>query len=289
CELPFFEREIEEALHNIYEHDYKDDQTLEATSLRFRLLRDNGFNVQCVDMFSMFKDNEGNFKKSLISDMEGLPELYEAAIFFCAHGEDILEEALAFITTHPGLEKAASTIRYPLSASVSHAVYRPNRKSLPTLEARRFISIYGENASHDNMLLKFTELDFSLLQISHKEEWWKDLNFVTRLPFTRNRVVEYLTSITDDIYDAYGTFEELQLLTDAIANTKEIRNHKRTKHIDRKYHIIREAVADRIVDVIKVASKDNFVDPFCWDCQYAPWRSRKIIPTIFSHESMYEG
>ncbi|MBA0880824.1 hypothetical protein Goshw_028826 [Gossypium schwendimanii] len=213
-------------------------------------------------MFSMFKDNEGNFKKSLISDMEGLPELYEAAIFFCVHGEDILEEALAFITTHLGLEKAASTIEYPLLASVSHAVYRSNHKSLPTLGARRFISIYGENASHDNMLLKFAE------QILKK--------------------LTDLTSITDDIYDAYGTFEELKLLTDAIANTKETRNHKRTKHIDRKYHIIREAVADRIVDVIKVASKDNFVDPFCWDCQYAPWCSRKIIPTIFSNGSMYE-
>ncbi|KAH1083187.1 hypothetical protein J1N35_022948 [Gossypium stocksii] len=122
-------REIEEALHNIYEHDYKDDQTLEATSLRFRLLRDNGFNVRC-DMFTKFKDNEGNFKKSLTSDMEGLLELYEAA-HLCVHGEDILEEALAFITTHLGLEKAAGTIEYPLSASVSHALYRHIRKSLP--------------------------------------------------------------------------------------------------------------------------------------------------------------
>ncbi|MBA0635603.1 hypothetical protein Godav_029234 [Gossypium davidsonii] len=96
--------------------------------------------------------------------MEGLLELYEAA-YLCVHGEDILEEALAFITTHLGnLEKAAGagTIEYPLSASVSRALYRPNRKSVPRLEARRFISIYGENASLDNMLLKFAELDFSL-------------------------------------------------------------------------------------------------------------------------------
>ncbi|MFQ6635372.1 hypothetical protein Gotur_011645 [Gossypium turneri] len=42
-----FEREIEEALHNIYEHDCNDDQTLEATSLRFRLLRENGFSFHC--------------------------------------------------------------------------------------------------------------------------------------------------------------------------------------------------------------------------------------------------
>ncbi|MBA0845584.1 hypothetical protein Goarm_000052 [Gossypium armourianum] len=138
----------------------------EQTRRMIKLAMDDGLlhlidTIKWLDMFSKFKDNEGNFKKSLISDMEGLLELYEAP-HLCVHGEDILEEALAFITTHLGLEKAAGTIEYPLSASVSHALYRPNRKSLPRLEARRFISIYGENASHDNMLLKFAELDFSL-------------------------------------------------------------------------------------------------------------------------------
>ena len=48
----------------------------------------------------------------------------------------------------------------------------------------------------------------------------------------------------------------------AIANTKESRHHRRTKHIDRKYHLIREAVGDKIVDVVKIASEDNLADPF---------------------------
>jgi len=47
----------------------------------------------------------------------------------------------------------------------------------------------------------------------------------------------------------------------AISNTKETRNHKRTKHIDRKYHIIREAVEDGIVDVVKINTEDNLADP----------------------------
>ncbi|KAA3472497.1 (+)-delta-cadinene synthase isozyme XC14-like [Gossypium australe] len=158
-------REIEEALHNIYEHDYKDDQTLEATSLQFRLLKDNGFTVQS-DMFNKFKDNERNFKKSLTSDMEGLLDLYEAA-HLRVHGDDIIEESLAFNTTHSSLAKVAGTIEYPLSAFVSHAVYRPIRKSWLRLEARRFISIYGDDASHDELLMNFVELGFNLLQISH--------------------------------------------------------------------------------------------------------------------------
>ncbi|KAK7312994.1 hypothetical protein VNO77_37306 [Canavalia gladiata] len=71
--------------------------------------------------------------------------------------------------------------------------------------------------------------------------WWKDLNIATNLPFARDRLVELyfwtlgvyfepqfsfgrrlmtkvisMMSIIDDIYDLYGTFEELQLFMDAI-------------------------------------------------------------------------
>lgn len=43
-----FQKEIEDALQDIYDHDYKDDEEcLKATSLRFRLLRENGFSFQC--------------------------------------------------------------------------------------------------------------------------------------------------------------------------------------------------------------------------------------------------
>ncbi|KAL4352950.1 hypothetical protein GQ457_06G022510 [Hibiscus cannabinus] len=115
------------------------------------------------------------------------------------------------------------------------------------MDATRFIVIYQGDASHDKTLLKFAELDFNLLQNSHKEElcklyrWWKDLNFSTKLPYARDRLVECyfwmlgmyfepqysfgreiltkvvtMLSIMDDTYDSYGTIEELQLFTDAI-------------------------------------------------------------------------
>ncbi|KAH1083866.1 hypothetical protein J1N35_023627 [Gossypium stocksii] len=188
-----FEREMEEVLLSIYEHDCKDDQTLEATSLQFRLLRENGFGVPC----------------------------------------DILEEALGFTTTHLGLAKAAGTIEYPLSALVSHALYQPIRKGLSRLEARRFISFYQDDASHNKTLLKFAELDFNL--------WKNGLDLATKLPFARDRLAEgylwilgvyfepqysfareilakaiVMLTLMDDIYDAYGTLEELQLLTNAV-------------------------------------------------------------------------
>ncbi|KAH1114337.1 hypothetical protein J1N35_007715, partial [Gossypium stocksii] len=47
-----------------------------------------------------------------------------------------------------------------------------------------------------------------------------------------------------------------------IANTKETASQKRTKNIDRKYHIIKVAVTEEIVDVVKVTLEDNLTDSF---------------------------
>lgn len=77
---------------------------------------------------------------------------------------------------------------------------------------------------------------------------WKLLDFATKIPFARDRVVECyfcmvavyfepqyslaritltkvlaMISIIDDIYDAYGTLEELQIFTEAIERLLYIR------------------------------------------------------------------
>ncbi|KAK2970705.1 hypothetical protein RJ640_015130 [Escallonia rubra] len=160
------------------------------------------------------------------------------------HGEDILEEALAFTTTQ--LESVITQISNASAAQIIHALKQPIHKGLTRLEARHYISIY-QAGSHNKALLKFAKLDFNLLQKVHRTElsditrWWKDLNFAKKLPFARDRVVECyfwilsvyfepqyafarmlmtkiiaLTSVIDDIYDVYGTLEELVLFTNAI-------------------------------------------------------------------------
>ena len=48
----------------------------------------------------------------------------------------------------------------------------------------------------------------------------------------------------------------------AVANAKEPRNHKRQKHIERKYHLIREIVNRGDAVVSQIASEDNLADPF---------------------------
>ena len=48
----------------------------------------------------------------------------------------------------------------------------------------------------------------------------------------------------------------------AVANSKEPRTHKRAKHIERKYHLIRDIVHRGDVVVTKIVSADNLTDPF---------------------------
>nr|XP_011458432.1 PREDICTED: (-)-germacrene D synthase-like isoform X2 [Fragaria vesca subsp. vesca]XP_011458435.1 PREDICTED: (-)-germacrene D synthase-like isoform X2 [Fragaria vesca subsp. vesca] len=241
-----FEYEIDQTMQQIHENlnGTYDDDDLHTCALRFRLLRQHGYNVSC-DMFNKFKDCDGKFDESLHHDVAGLQSLYEAT-HLRVRGEDFLEEALAFTTTH--LQSAANRLSPPLSKQVRHALNQPLRKGLPRLEARHYMSLHQElHGSRNHVLLRFAKLDFNLLQQVHQKElsdiarWWKKLDFASKLPFARDRVIECyfwilgvyfepkyyfarrtltkviaMTSIIDDIYDVYGTLEELDLFTRAI-------------------------------------------------------------------------
>ncbi|KAH7860923.1 hypothetical protein Vadar_019579 [Vaccinium darrowii] len=241
-----FEPEIEQGLHHIYEtYGDKNDEDLYTLSLMFRLLRQQGYPISC-DVFNKFKDNKGKFQQSLTDDVRGMLSLYEAA-HLRVHEEDILDEALDFTTTH--LNSALPNLNNPstIAAQVLHALNQPIHKGLTRLESRHYISFYEQDDTHNKVLLDFAKLDFNLLQKLHQRElseitrWWKDLDFASKLPFARDRVVECyfwilgvyfepqyflarriltkvisLTSIIDDIYDVYGTLEELVLFTDVI-------------------------------------------------------------------------
>ena len=48
----------------------------------------------------------------------------------------------------------------------------------------------------------------------------------------------------------------------AVANSKEPRSHKRSKHIERKYHLIKDIIERGYVKVKKISTHDNVADPF---------------------------
>lgn len=87
------------------------------------------------------------------------------------HGEDILDEALEFTTTH--LNSALPNLgNNPIEAQVAHALIenQPIHMGLTRLESRHFISFYEKDDSHNKVLLDFAKLDFNILQKSHQRQ-----------------------------------------------------------------------------------------------------------------------
>ncbi|KAH0733356.1 hypothetical protein KY289_004544 [Solanum tuberosum] len=191
-----FEKQIDDMLNHIFNidpnfeaHEYND---LCISSLQFRLLRQHGYNIS-PKIFNRFQDAKGNLNKSIGNNIRGLLNLYEAS-HVRTHGDNILEEVLSFSTAY--LESAAPHLKSPLSKQVIHALEQSLHKGIPRVETRYFISIYEEEEFKSDVLLRFSKLDFNLLQMLHKQElsevsrWWKDLDFVTTLPYARDRAVE---------------------------------------------------------------------------------------------------
>ncbi|KAK7257307.1 hypothetical protein RIF29_31179 [Crotalaria pallida] len=246
-----FENEIEAILRDIHKsktpfnNSNYENGDLHKIALWFRLLRQQGYDVSC-DVFEKFRDDKGNFKKSiLIDDVLGMLSLYEAA-HLAIHGEDILDQALAFTTFH--LQSELSGMSPDHKERVDHALkWPPLRKCMQRLTARFNISIYSRDESRNQLLLEFAVLDFNTLQAQYREElrylteWWKKLELATKLPYARDRIVEnycfilcahfkpqytigrtigskFATFVAglDDTFDAYATVDELELMTEAI-------------------------------------------------------------------------
>ena len=75
----------------------------------------------------------------------------------------------------------------------------------------------------------------------------------------------WLRKFLSDLEVVPNTDKLLTLFCDnsgAVANSKEPRSHKRSKHTHRKYHVIRDFVKKQEVLVMKIASENNLADPF---------------------------
>lgn len=242
-----FHKEIEDQLENLFlvhanAEDVKDNDMLN-TAVSFRIFRQHGYKISS-DVFSKFKASNGKFDEALAGEAMGMLSLYEAT-HVRIHGEEILDEALAFTACH--LEKMVADLNSALAKQVRHALDQPLHKGIPRVEAKHFISFYEEDPSKNELLQRFAKLDFNLVQMLHKQElsqlirWWNELDYATKLSYARNRIVECyfwavsvhfepgyslarmiftkivaMLSLTDDTYDSYATIEEIDLYTDAI-------------------------------------------------------------------------
>ncbi|CAN6284703.1 unnamed protein product [Urochloa humidicola] len=224
--------------------DHMDDAHL--MTLLFRLLRQNNAPTSSELLLRSLKDGKtGSFKNTLQKDAGGLLSLYEAS-HLAFEGEDLLDEARVFCTDALG-ELMPSMHPY-LRSAVDNALAVPLHWTAPRLQARWFIDHYAaRDAEADQVMLHFAKLNFNNVQKLHQQEfsrisrWWRNADLNKKLPFARDRLVECfyfatgvawepslaasreavakafaLIVVLDDIYDVYGTLDELTVFTDAI-------------------------------------------------------------------------
>ncbi|XP_038901092.1 terpene synthase 10-like isoform X2 [Benincasa hispida] len=213
-----FESEIKDILERISNKFYKEGKkknSLYATSLEFRLLRQYQFDIS-------------------------------EASFLSTKGETILEAAKCFAINH--LKEYIKSNKDDLEVEiVKHALKLPLHWRTQRLEARWFIEIYERKRTLNPILLEIAKLDFNMVQSIYQEDlkyassWWRNTELGQKLSFARDQLMENffwtigigfepelgyfrrmgtkivtLITMIDDVYDVYGTLDELKLFTNTI-------------------------------------------------------------------------
>ncbi|XP_044460821.1 (3S,6E)-nerolidol synthase 1-like isoform X1 [Mangifera indica] len=243
-----FQNEIQQILRRQYvistSDSFQHHHCLQEISLRFRLLRQEGFNVPC-DVFNRFTNEDGKFNQRVKEDINGLLDLYEASQL-CVEGEDVLDEARQFSSKL--LNDSLTNLDDYQAEIVRNTLLYPYHRTLARFVAKNFFLRYfqGENR-WINVFQDLAKMDFSLVQSLHQSEivqiskWWKDLALAKKLKFARDQPLKWyiwsmvcftdanmswqrieLTKpicfiyIIDDIFDVYGTLDELTIFTEIV-------------------------------------------------------------------------
>uniref|UniRef100_A0A0D3GWQ5 Terpene synthase N-terminal domain-containing protein n=1 Tax=Oryza barthii TaxID=65489 RepID=A0A0D3GWQ5_9ORYZ len=177
----YYETEINDLLCIVYNTDYN-DKDLHLVSLRFYLLRKNGYDVSS-DMFQHFKDKEGSF---VADDVRSLLSLYNAA-YLRTHGEKVLDEAIVFTTN-----RLRSELEHLKSPAADEVWWKElNVESNLSFIRDRIVEM------HFWMTGACSEPHYSLSRI------------------ILTKMIAFIT-ILDDIFDTYATTEESMMLAKAI-------------------------------------------------------------------------
>ncbi|KAG6474517.1 hypothetical protein ZIOFF_068454 [Zingiber officinale] len=237
-----FEEEIVAALESLYRESYADQlhrrvNTLHEAALLFRLLRQTRYPV--------FTDHKrGEFMPSLTGGSHGIVSLLEAS--YLNTGEAILYEANRFATHH--LNSSMPHFAPHFAKFIRQTLAHPYHVSLQSYRARRFlVSFGGGEQGRRKIVEEFARRDFKEVQLLRLQEleqvtsWWETLGLARELKFARDQPSKWYTwSMTvlsnpkfssyrvaltkviafvyliDDIFDVYGSLDELELFAKAM-------------------------------------------------------------------------
>ncbi|XP_015162878.1 (-)-camphene/tricyclene synthase, chloroplastic-like isoform X2 [Solanum tuberosum] len=246
-----FKDEIMQILRSVHDQTstIATGDSLYSIALKFRLLRQHHFHIS-QDIFDDFKDENGNLKQSICKDTKSLLELYEVS-FLSTETETTLKYATRFTMAHLknyvdnyGGDQDNDILMMEL---IQHALKIPRHWMMPRLETEWYISIYERMPNANPLMLELAKLDFNIVQATYQQDlrilstWWKSTCLAEKLSFSRDRLVECffwsvglvfepqhslcrrmltkniaLITVIDDIYDVYGTLDELEIFTHAV-------------------------------------------------------------------------
>eukprot|EP01018_Ginkgo_biloba_P027642 Gb_00720 [translate_table: standard] len=230
-----FKNEIKEALDYVYR--YWDDERgigwarentlaeIDNTVMALRILRLHGYDVSS-DVLKNFRDENGEFFCFVGETQKGLTDMLN--LYRCSQvafpGETMMEEAKVFTSNY--LRNAIESnnafdkwsVKKNLPGEVEYALKYPWHRSLPRVEARNYIELFGSDdvwlgknvyLLHNVSNVKYLELaklDFNRVQSMHHKEiqdirrWWIESGF-RQLNFTRDRVVEIYFSVAASMFE----------------------------------------------------------------------------------------
>ncbi|KAE8670582.1 Alpha-farnesene synthase [Hibiscus syriacus] len=228
-----FAHETQRALQAVLSSNKKiknGEEDLYITALRFKLLRMHGY--------------DGAFSITKCTEIKGLLELYEAS-YLAFEGENMLDEAKTF--SREALMNIYSTLDTNTAEEVAHALELSTHWRVQWFDIKWRIAVYENNNNLDKSLLELAKLNFNSVQATLQKDlreisrWWRNLGIMEHLNFTRDRLAESffcavglvyepryscfrkcLTKITtmiliiDDVYDVYGSLQELEQFTQAV-------------------------------------------------------------------------
>lgn len=296
---------------------------LNSTALGLRTLRLHGYMVSS-HVLDHFKNEKGQFTCSAIQtegEIRDVLNLFRASLI-AFPGEKIMEEAEIFSTMF--LKDALQKIPPSgLSQEIEYLLEFGWHTNLPRMETRMYIDVFGEHTTFETpylirqKLLELAKLEFNIFHSLVKRElqsltrWWKDYGF-PQITFSRHRHVEYYTlaaciandpkhsafrlgfgkichmiTVLDDIYDTFGTVEELELLTAAFkrwdpSSIDCLRDFMRGVYMavyDNINEMAREAQKIQGRDTVSYVRKswETFIDAYM---QEAKWISSGYLPTF---------
>nr|VDD58288.1 unnamed protein product [Brassica oleracea] len=312
-----FESKIDNILTDFYHNNVREcgKEDLHATALKFRLLREHGFNVS-EGIFDVFinKIEDGTFESD---DIRGLISVYEAS--YLATKLDTKLHKVIRAYANQQLRKIIdspdhNTYDVNVLEMAVEALEMPYHWRMKRLETRRYIDAYSK---HD-VLIEFAKIDFNIVQAVHQEElkylssWWKETGLSNQLHFARDRIVENyfwtvgqiqepqfgyvrrvitkinaLITTIDDIYDVYGTLDELQQFTAIVENWDVNRLDELPEYMKLCYLVLynetnsigRDILKDKNINVIPFLKK-SWGDLCKAYLVEAKWHKKKHKPSV---------